>query len=80
MQADAIRIKTQGAIGWMALAMMVKTRLWLAGEVSEQRDMTLIRQLIERVRRCAAYRPLLLCTDGLSSYVRARRETCREPV
>jgi IS1 family transposase len=65
---------------WMALAMIVRTRLWLAGEVSERRDMTLIRQLIERVRRCAAYRPLLVCTDGLSAYVRAVRETFRDPV
>src|SRR6266850_14322 len=36
--ADAIRVKKQGGIGWMALAMMVKTRVWLGGEVSEQRD------------------------------------------
>src|SRR5262245_38275100 len=64
----------------MALAMMVQTRLWLGGEVSEQRDMTLIRQLIERVRRCAAHRPLLFCTDGLCSYIRAIRETFRDPV
>src|SRR5712691_8322810 len=54
VQADAIRIKKQGGIVWMALAMMVTTRLWLAGEVSEHRDMMLIRRLIERVRRCAA--------------------------
>ena len=60
--------------------MMVKTRLWLAGEVSEHRDMPLIRQLIARVRRCAMSRPLLLCTDGLSSYVRAMRETFRDPM
>jgi hypothetical protein len=59
VQADEIRVKTQGGIGWMALAMMVKTRLWRAGEVSPQRDMALIRRLIERVRRCAARRPLL---------------------
>jgi hypothetical protein len=64
----------------MALAMMVKTRLWLGGEVSEQRDMTLIRRLIERVRRCAAHRPLLFCTDGLVSSIRAIRETFRDPV
>ena len=64
----------------MALAMMVKTRLWLGGEVSEQRDMTLIRRLIERVRRCAAHRPLLVCTDGLCTYIRAIRETFRDPV
>jgi hypothetical protein len=42
----------------MALAMMVQTRVWRAGEVSVQRDMPLIRRLIERVRRCAARRPL----------------------
>ena len=80
VQADEIRVKKQGGIVWMALAMMVKPRLWLAGEVSEQRDMTLIRRLIERVRRCALHRPLLLCTDGLCSYIRAIRETFRDPV
>jgi transposase-like protein len=80
VQADELRVKKQGGIVWMALAMMVKTRLWLGGEVSEQRDMTLIRRLIERVRRCAARRPLLVCTDGLVSSIRAMRETCRDPV
>jgi IS1 family transposase len=80
VQADAIRVKQHGGVVWMALAMMVATRLWLAGEVSEQRDMPLIRRLIERVKRCAARRPLLVCTDGLVSYVRAIRETFREPV
>ena len=60
--------------------MMVKTRLWLGGEVSAQRDLPLIRRLIERVRRCAAHRPLVFCTDGLMSSIRAMRETCRDPV
>jgi IS1 family transposase len=80
VQADEIRVKRQGGVVWMALAMMVSTRLWLAGEVSEQRDMPLIRRLIERVRRCALPRPLLFCTDGLCSYLRAIRETFRDPV
>jgi len=80
VQADEIRVKKQGGIVWMALAMMVSTRLWLAGEVSAQRDMPLIRRLIARVRRCAARRPLLVCTDGLVSYIRAIRETFRDPV
>jgi hypothetical protein len=80
VQADEIRVKKQGGSVWMALAMMVKTRLWLGGEVSEQRDMPLIRRLIEWVRRCAARRPLLVCTDGLVSYIRAIRETFRDPV
>ena len=47
--------------------MMVSNRLWVGGEISEQRDMPLIRRLIARVRRCAARRPLLVCTDGLVS-------------
>lgn len=80
VQADEIRVKKQGGMVWMALAMMISTRLWLGGEVSEHRDMPLIRRLIERVRRCAAPRPLLVCTDGLCSYIRAIRETFRDPV
>src|SRR5215468_738699 len=80
VQADELRVKKQGGIVWMALAMMVTTRLWLGGEVSEQRDLPLIRRLIARVRRCAAHRPLLFCTDGLVSYIRAIRETFRDPV
>src|ERR1700704_455735 len=68
------------SIVWMALAVMVQTRLWLGGEVSAQRDMPLIRRLMERVKRCAARRPLLVCTDGLCTYIRAIRETFRDPV
>lgn len=80
VQADELRVKKQGGIVWMALAMMIKTRLWLGGEVSEQRDLALIRRLVERVKRCAARRPLLVCTDGLVSYIRAIRETFRDPI
>jgi transposase-like protein/IS1 family transposase len=80
VQADELRVKKPGGIVWMAMAMMVQTRLWLGGEVSEQRDMTLIRRLIARVRRCAAHRPLLVCTDGWCAYIRAIRETLRDPV
>ena len=78
VQADEIRVKTQGGLVWRALALMVSTRLWLAGAVSPHRDLALIRRLIERVHRCALQRPLLVCTDGLCSYVRASRETFRD--
>jgi transposase-like protein len=80
VQADEIHVKHQGGIVWMALAMMVKTRVWLAGEVSEHRDMALIRRLIARVRACALPRPWLCCTEGLCAYMRALRETFRDPV
>jgi transposase-like protein len=80
VQADELRVKQQGGLVGMALAIMGQTRLWLGGEVGEQRDLPLIRRLIARVRRCAAQRPLLVCPDGLVSYIRAIRETFRDPV
>jgi transposase-like protein len=58
VQADELRVKKQGGMVWMAMALAVQTRLWLGGEGSEQRDLPLIRRLIARVRRCAAHRPL----------------------
>jgi transposase-like protein/IS1 family transposase len=78
-QADELRVKQQGRISWMALAMRVGPRLWLAGEVSAQRDVGLLRRLLGRIRRCAARRPLLSCTDGFRAYPRALRETFRAP-
>jgi transposase-like protein len=80
VQADEIRVKQQGKISWMALAMSVGTRLGVAGEVSEQRDLGLLRRLLGRVRRCAARRPLLVCTDGVRAYPRAIREPFRDPL
>jgi transposase-like protein len=80
VQAAALRVKQQDGIVWRALAMMVQTRWWLGGEVREQRALPLIRRVIERVRRCAAHRPLLFCTAGLVSSIRAMRETFRDPI
>ena len=80
VQADALRVKKQGGIVWRALAVMVKIRVWLGGEVSAQRDMPLIRRLIARVKRCAAHRPLLIGTDGLVSSIRAMRDTFRKSI
>ena len=77
--ADAIRVKRQGAIVWMALAMLVRTRVWRAGEVSVQRDMPRMRRRMERVRRGAVHCPLLVCPDGLCSSIRAIRATLRDP-
>jgi len=58
-------------LAWMGLAMMVSTRLWLAGVVQLSRDRHLADSLLQQVRRCAvALRPLLVLTDGWSAYVR----------
>ncbi len=54
VQADEIRVKYQGGIGWMAMATAVPTRLWLAGVVSVRRNGALIRRLIQQVRQCAS--------------------------
>ena len=80
VQADALRVKQQGGSVGRALAMMVKTRLGLGSEVSEPRDMALSRRLVTRGKRCAARRPLLVCTEGLVAYIRAMRETLRDPI
>jgi transposase-like protein len=79
VHAAARRVKHPGRIVWRARAMMVKSRRWLGGEVSAQRDLPLLRRLLERVRRCAAHRPRLVCPDGWCSSIRAMRETCRDP-
>ena len=80
VQAEAIRGKKPGGMVWMALARMVWTRLWRGGAVREQRERPLSRRRSERVRRCAAHRPLWCCPDGWVSSSRAMRETLRDPV
>jgi hypothetical protein len=55
----------------MAMAMMVATRLWLGGVVSTKRDQALIEKLVDLVRRCAVFAPLLVMVDGFASYVDA---------
>jgi len=54
--------------------------LWLGGEGRAPRALPLIRRLIKRGRRCAAHRPLWVCTDGWVSYIRAIRAPFRDPV
>jgi len=80
VQADEIRVKAQGRVLWLALAVIVSTRLWLGGVVSPQRNEQLITRLIEQVRRCALARPLLICVDGLATYVTAIQAVFRSPL
>jgi len=80
VQADEIKVKTQGGTMWMALAMMVSTRLWLGGAISARRDKALIQQLADQIRAVALCRPLLLAVDGLASYVTAFQQAFRSPL
>ena len=79
VQADEIRVTHQGGVAWLAQALQVSTRLWLGGVVSAYRDGQRITRLIEQVRRCALYRPLLFCVDGLASYVSSIQKGFRTP-
>jgi len=77
VQADEIKVKTFLGTVWMALAIMVSTRLWLGGAVSPHRDLELIQILANKIRNMALCRPLLLAVDGLASYVTAFRTAFR---
>lgn len=77
VQADEIKAKVQGGYLWLAMAIMVRTRLWLGGVVSPRRDMALIQALANQIRAIALCRPLLLAVDGLPSYVKAFQRAFR---
>jgi transposase-like protein len=77
VQADEVRVKTQCGIVWMAMAMMVSTRLWLGGVVSTRRDHALITRLVSLIAACAIVAPLLLVVDGFTSYIEAFRRAFR---
>ena len=81
VQADEIYGKTAGGRCWLAMALAVPSRLWLGGVVSPVRDLGLIQRLVDLVR--LAWRPgrtLLICVDGLASYVTAFWQAFREKV
>ena len=81
VQADEIRVKGRGMLVWMGLAMMVPTRLWLAGAVSTARDRALADRLMGQVRACAQrVCALLVCTDGWAAYPGSIRRAFREKV
>jgi transposase-like protein/IS1 family transposase len=81
VQADEIRVKGCKMIAWMGLALMVSTRLWLAGTVSLTRDRALADRLLAQVRRCGQrLRAVLVCTDGWAAYPASIRRAFREKV
>jgi hypothetical protein len=80
VQADELWVKQVGGKVWMALALAVPTRLWLGGVISGSRDLLLITRLVRRVRACAATPAILVCVDGLASYVTAFLKFFRQPI
>jgi transposase-like protein/IS1 family transposase len=81
VQADEIRGKGYKMIPWIAMAMMVSTRLWLGGVVSLSRDRHLADQLLGMVKACCLpLRAVLVLTDGWSAYPGSIRRAFREKV
>jgi transposase-like protein len=80
VQADELWVKLVGRKVWMALALAVPSRLWLGGVISSRRDGDLIRDLVEQVRRGARNLGILVCVDGLASYVTAFCRAFKETV
>jgi hypothetical protein len=80
VQADELWVKQVGGKVWMALALAVPSRLWLGGVISRHRDLPLITRLVQCVLACAVTRAILVCVDGLASYVTAFPRVFRQPI
>lgn len=80
VQADELWVKLVGRRVWMAMAMAVPSRLWLGGVLSPHRDLVLITTLVQLIRACGRTLAILVCVDGLASYVTAFLRVFRHPV
>src|SRR3954451_9578092 len=80
VQADELYVKAVAGRLWMAMAMAVPSRLWLGGVVSPKRDLALITAVVRMVRSAARSLAILVCVDGLASYVTAFGRVFRDPV
>jgi len=76
VQADELRVRIAGGVVWMAMAMVVASRLWLGGVVGVKRDRGLIDRLAALVARSTLGQRLLLVVDGFAAYVEAFKRAC----
>jgi transposase-like protein len=79
VQADELWIKLVGGRLWQAMGLDAVSRLWLGGVLSPTRDLRLITTLVQQMRAAVAGPALLVCVDGLSSYVTAFQRVFRQP-
>ena len=79
VQADEIRVKTRAGVMWMGLALLIESRLWIAGVVQPSRDRSLADRLLGQVRACAhSVSQVLVCVDGWAAYPKAIVRAFRE--
>src|SRR5436305_11259192 len=66
---------------WMGLAVLIESRLWIAGVVQKSRDRSLADRLLHQVRACAqSVSQVLVCVDGWRAYPKAIVRAFRERV
>lgn len=80
VQADELWVKMVGRKVWQAMAIAVPSRMWLGGVISECRDRHLIDGLTKQVRAASVRGALLVCVDGLASYVGSFKRAFRRRV
>lgn len=78
VQADELWIKLVGGRLWQAMGLDAVSRLWLGGVLSPSRDLVLITTLVRQIRAAVASPALLVCVDGLISYVTAFQRVFRQ--
>ncbi len=70
VQADELQARTQKGKVWIATAVSVFSRLFLCGQVSPNRDTSLVKRLMQKVRQAASSttQALLIAVDGFAAY------------
>ena len=71
VQVDELRVRIQGGVLWLAMAIAVGSRLWLGGVVRPRRTKQLAQQILTCVYNWAKPAPLVLAFDGWNAYFRA---------
>lgn len=78
IQADEIYVKTQRGRRYLAMAIAVPTRLWLGAQIGASRGAELLGALAGQIRACCSLGPLLLVTDGVSTYAKVFKRAFRD--
>lgn len=80
VQADEIYVKGVGFRAWMAMALMISTRLWLGGVVHLKRERALADTLRKLVVACShPFALVLVMVDGWKAYPKAILKAFRTP-
>jgi len=79
VQVDEMRVRVQGGVLWLALAIAVGSRLWLGGVIRPRRTKQLAEQILTAVYNWAKQAPLVMAFDGWNAYYNACLRIFREP-